>query len=132
MVLSKVRQAVGREVLAGRRELTLSLPADAEVDVEQALAAAARARVAIGGDDPATAWEAASATVAIAGSPVPAGTRRPVGARAPTELEDLRLRALELQAQAGVALGGATSTAPSGRQRSWCARRRCAKPGTGC
>ena len=35
-LLSKVRQAVGRDVLTGRRELSLALPGGAEVDVEQA------------------------------------------------------------------------------------------------
>ena len=43
-LLSKVRQAVGRDVLTGRRELTLSLPDGAEIDVEQAHGAAERAR----------------------------------------------------------------------------------------
>src|SRR5215211_8336348 len=42
-LLSRVRQALGPEVLTGRGELTLALPA-VEIDVEQAQAAAERAR----------------------------------------------------------------------------------------
>ena len=88
-------------MLTGRRELTLSLPADAEVDVEQALAAAARARVAIGAGDPATAWEAAAATVAIAGRRFLPAHDAPWVHERRTELEDLRLRALELAGAGG-------------------------------
>ena len=66
-LLSKVRQAVGRDVLTGRRELTLMLPDGAEIDVEQAVAAAERARAAAAEADWSTVWEAASAAAAIVG-----------------------------------------------------------------
>ena len=105
-LLSKVRQAVGRDVLTGRRDLTLALPADAEIDVEQALAAAERARTALAAGDPATAWEAASATIAIVGRGFLPGHDAPWVHERRVELADLRLRALEVQAQAGLALGG--------------------------
>jgi chromate reductase len=66
-LLSKVRQVVGRDVLTGRRELALSLPAGAEIDVEQARREGERARAAMARADAATAWDAASAALAITG-----------------------------------------------------------------
>jgi len=106
-LLSKVRQAVGRDVLAGRRELMLVLPDGAEIDVEQARAAAERARAAIAGGDPATAWDAASEVVAVTGHTFLPGHDTPWVRERRGELEDLRLRALEVQARAGLTLGGA-------------------------
>ena len=106
-LLSKVRQAVGRHVIQGRRDLTLALPADAQIDVEQAHAAAERARAELADGDHAAAWEAASAAAAIAGRGFLPGHDTPWVQERRTELADLRLRALEIQAQAGLALGGA-------------------------
>ena len=94
-------------MLTGRRELTLSLPADAEVDVEQARSAVERARSAIARRDAATAWEEASATVAITGRGFLPGHDSPWVQDRRAEVADLRLRALEIQAHAGLALGGA-------------------------
>lgn len=105
-LLSKVRQAVGRDVLTGRRELMLVLPAGSEVDVELAHAAAARARAAIAARDWPAAWEGASATAEIAGRGFLVGHETPWVHGQRDELADLRLRALEWQAQAGLALGG--------------------------
>ena len=106
-LLSKVRQALGRDVLTGRRELALALPADAEIDVEQAHAAAARSRDALAAGDPTAAWEAASAAVAIVGRGFLPGHDAPWVHERRVELANLRLRTLEVQAQAGLALGGA-------------------------
>ena len=107
-LLSKVRQALGRDVLTGRRELTLSLPGGAEIDVEQARAAAERARAAL----------AARRLGRGVGGRLGGGRRSRAAGSCPAttapwvqerraELEELRLRALEVQAQAGLALGGA-------------------------
>ena len=110
-LLSKVRHAVGRDVLAGRRELTLALPEGAEIDVEQARAVAERARAAIAGGDSAAALEAASTAVEIIGRGFLPGHDAPWVQERRVELEDLRLRALESLAQAGLALGGAHADA---------------------
>jgi DNA-binding SARP family transcriptional activator len=110
-LLSKVRQVVGRDVLTGRRELTLALPEDAEIDVEQAREAGATAAAAIAAGDPETAWEAASAAVAITGRGLLPAHDAPWVHERRAELDDLRLRALEIQAQAGLALGGARADA---------------------
>ena len=106
-LLSKVRQALGRDVLTGRRELALALPADAEIDVEQAHAAAERSRDALAAGDPTAAWEAASAAVAIVGRGFLPGHDAPWVHERRVELANLHLRTLEVQAQAGLALGGA-------------------------
>ncbi len=66
-VLSKVRQAVGRDTLTGRRELTLALPPETEVDWERAIAAAERAQTGIAERDHETAWDSASAVLEITG-----------------------------------------------------------------
>ena len=105
VVLSKIRQTVGRDVLSGRRELSLTLPADAEIDVEHALAAAARARVALGAGDPSEAWAAASTALNITADRFLPGHDGPWVHDRRAELEDERLRALETHAQAGLALG---------------------------
>jgi DNA-binding SARP family transcriptional activator/tetratricopeptide (TPR) repeat protein len=106
-LLSKVRQAVGREVLAGRRELTLTLPPDVEIDVEQARASSERAQAAIDEGDFAAAWQAGSAALEIVGRGFLVGLDGPWIEDRRGELEELRLRALEPVAEAGAQLGGA-------------------------
>ena len=110
-LLSKVRQAVGRDVLTGRRELMLALPAGAEVDVDQARAAGERARAAIAGGDWPAARDAAATAVEIAGRGFLPGHDTPWVQERRADFDDLRLRALESLAQAGLALGGAHADA---------------------
>ena len=105
-LLSKVRVVLGREVLAGRRELALSLPGGAEIDVEQSHLAAERARSAVAAGDWAAAWEAACAAADIVGRGFMVGHEAPWVQERRGELEELRLRALEIRAQAGLVLGG--------------------------
>ena len=106
-LLSKVRHAVGRQTLTGRHELTLVLPDDIEIDVEQASAASEHAQQAIAAGDWQAARDAASAALQIAARGFLVGLDSPWVEDRRSELEDLRLRALEAAAQAGVALGGA-------------------------
>jgi DNA-binding SARP family transcriptional activator len=47
VLLSKLRAAVGADVLEGRGSVRVTLPADARVDVESALAAVHRAESAV-------------------------------------------------------------------------------------
>jgi DNA-binding SARP family transcriptional activator len=109
-LLSKVRQAVGKDALTGRRELTLVLPADVEVDFEQASAASERAQSAIAAGAWPQALEAASAALEIAGVGFLVGLDAPWVEDRRRELEEMRLRALEAVAEAGLALGGAHLT----------------------
>jgi DNA-binding SARP family transcriptional activator len=62
-LLSRVRQALGADVLTGRGELALALPDDVEIDVEQAHAAADRASAAVAGEQWHVAREAAAEAV---------------------------------------------------------------------
>ena len=105
-LVSKVRQAVGRDTLTGRRELTLSLPDDADVDVERAHAAAERAYAALADGDRSAAWEAAQSAVEIARRGFMVGHDAPWVEERRRELDELRLGALETAARAGVELGG--------------------------
>jgi SARP family transcriptional regulator, regulator of embCAB operon len=59
VLLSKLRAAVGADVLAGRGSVRVALPAGARVDVEQALAARHRAESAVVQGDWTRAWSAA-------------------------------------------------------------------------
>jgi DNA-binding SARP family transcriptional activator len=59
VLLSKLRAAVGADVLVGRGRLHLALPPRARVDVEQALAALHRAQSAVVQGDWPRAWSAA-------------------------------------------------------------------------
>jgi DNA-binding SARP family transcriptional activator/tetratricopeptide (TPR) repeat protein len=108
-LLSKVRQAVGPETLTGRRELTLSLPPGAEVDLELAFAAVEEAHSAIAGEDWTAGFGAASTAAEIAGRGFLVGLDAPWVEERRGELEELRLRALEAVAEAGVQLGGAAN-----------------------
>jgi len=105
-LLSKLRRALGAGVVSGRGELRLELAGDVAVDVEQAAEALAGAAQALEGGDPAQAAELARSALTIdlqtflpeaEGSWVAAQRR---------ELETLRLRALELLAEAGMRQGG--------------------------
>ena len=93
--------------LSGRRELTLTLPADAQVDFEQALAGSERAQAALASGEFAAAWEDGSAALVIAGRGFLVGLDAPWVEDRRRELEELRLRSLEAVAEAGVELGGA-------------------------
>ena len=105
-LLSRVRRTVGADVLCGRRELELVLPSGAWVDLEAALDAAERADAALAAGDPESAWRAAGASVEIAGGGFLAGDEAPWAQDRRREVSELRLRALEAMAAAGVALGG--------------------------
>ena len=106
-VLSKVRHVLGKDVLQGRRELTLVLPDDAEVDLEQAVAAVERAQAAAASSDWTGAWEAGTAAAQVTGRGFLVGLDAPWVEDRRREIDELRLRALEVVARAGVALGGA-------------------------
>jgi len=107
VLLSKVRAAVGADVLAGRGSVHLVLPADARVDVEQALAAVHRAESAVVQQDWATAWSAALCAQYVAERPLlPDQDGLPWLDDWRRRLDDTRERALEAYAAACLALGG--------------------------
>jgi len=107
VLLSKLRAAVGPDVLAGRGSVHVSLPPDARVDVEQALAAVHRAESAVVQNDWPRAWSAALCAQYVAERPLLRGQddlpwldgwRR--------RLDDTLEKALEAYVAACLGLGG--------------------------
>ena len=117
-LLSRVRRAVGADVLTGRRELELVLPPGAWVDLDAAVDGAERAEAALAAGEAQAAWGAAAACGEIAAGGFLAGDDAPWAQERRREVAELRLRALEAGAAAGIVLGGA--------------RRRFARAATGC
>jgi DNA-binding SARP family transcriptional activator len=104
-LLSKLRRLLGAGALSGRSEVRLTLRGDVAVDVEQAAAAARRADAALQKRD----WAAAAAAARVALAADPAtflpDCDGPWLYEQRGELERLRVRALELLAQASLAAG---------------------------
>ena len=96
--LSKVRAVLGADALAGRSELRFVAPA--WVDVEAAAEAVAEAEA-----DPARAWDGARAALAILDQGFLPGEDGPWAVARRSELDGLRLRALECLAAGGTRLG---------------------------
>jgi DNA-binding SARP family transcriptional activator/tetratricopeptide (TPR) repeat protein len=106
-LLSKVRRALGKGVIEGRRELTLTLPSNASIDLEEAREAADRADAALARSDWRSAFDDATAAVEVASGGFLTGHEAPWVEECRREVDELRLRVLECVAGAGVALGGA-------------------------
>jgi DNA-binding SARP family transcriptional activator/tetratricopeptide (TPR) repeat protein len=105
-LLSRLRSALGSEVLVGRDELLLELPEPAWVDVEAAAAHIAQAADALAGGNPRTAWALAQVPLNISGRGLMPGAQATWLEGRRRELDDLRLQALEVIGKAGLALGG--------------------------
>jgi DNA-binding SARP family transcriptional activator len=107
VLLSKLRAAVGADVLVGRGSVRIVLPEDARVDVEQALAAVHRAESAVAQEDWGRAWPAALCAQYVAERPLlPEHDDLPWLDGWRRRLDDTRERALEMYASACLGLGG--------------------------
>jgi DNA-binding SARP family transcriptional activator len=107
VLLSKLRAAVGSDVLEGRGSVRLTLPSDARVDVEAALAAVHRAESAVVQHDWARAWSAALCAQYVAGRPLlPGHDDLPWLDGWRRRLDGTLERALEAYAAACLGLGG--------------------------
>jgi SARP family transcriptional regulator, regulator of embCAB operon len=107
VLLSKLRAAVGSDVLMGRGSVRLALPADSRVDVEEALAAVHRAESAVVQQDWPRAWSAALCAQYIAERPLlPDQDDLPWLDGWRRRLDDTLERALEAYVSACLALGG--------------------------
>jgi DNA-binding SARP family transcriptional activator len=104
-LLSGVRRCVGAELLHGRSELRLALPADAQLDTEAAAARVGRSRAALAAGDPGAAAAEAEAALDVLERGLLRGIDVPWLDEFRRELEDERLDALELLARAGLAAG---------------------------
>jgi DNA-binding SARP family transcriptional activator len=105
-LLSKLRRALGHEVLAGRSELRLVPAGKLEVDVEEAATAAGRAEAAVDERDWAAAAAHARETLAVDLQTFLPDCDGPWVNELRRELDTVRLRALEALAEAGLHQGG--------------------------
>ncbi len=105
-LLSRLRSALGRQVLVGRDELMLELPEPAWVDIEAAAAEAQRAQRALEQGDARAAWALAQVPLNIASRGLLPGVQAGWLEVRRRELADIRLQALELIGRAGLSLGG--------------------------
>ena len=108
VLLSKLRRVIGPELLSGRAQIELVLPADAFVDVEAALDALHRAESHISAGEWAEAWGPAGIAYHVASRPLLQGRDRPWLDEWRRRLDDVRLRGLECFAAARLGLGGPT------------------------
>ena len=108
VLLSKLRRAVGPELVPGRSTIELALPGDAFVDVEAALEGLHRAQSHLGRGEWAKAWGPAGVAYHVSGRPLLQGHDRPWLDDWRRRLGDVRLQGLECVAAARLGLGGAT------------------------
>jgi DNA-binding SARP family transcriptional activator len=107
VLLSKLRAAVGPDVLVGRGSVRLALPPGARVDVEQALAALHHAQSAVVQRDWARAWSAALGAQYVSARPLlPEHDDLPWLDPWRRRLDDALDSALEAYAAACMGLGG--------------------------
>ncbi|MFZ0088871.1 MAG: AAA family ATPase, partial [Solirubrobacteraceae bacterium] len=104
-LLSRLRSAVGTEILAGRDELELALPEPAWIDVEAAATEVIRARRALDAGDARAARALAQVPLSIAGRGLLPGTRAGWLEPRRRELADIRRQSLEVIGRAGLSLG---------------------------
>lgn len=105
-VLSKLRRVLGAETLAGKSELRLVLPPDAWIDLEAASVGVHRAESAVALGEWTRAWAPARTALYVANRGFLPGEDSPWIEERRRRLEDVRLRALECIAAAGLAMGG--------------------------
>jgi DNA-binding SARP family transcriptional activator len=105
-LLSRLRSALGADILSGRDELGLELPQPAWVDVEAAANEVGRAQQALEANDPRAAWALAQVPLNIASRGLLPGTQASWLESHRRELADIRLQALEVIGRAGLGLGG--------------------------
>ena len=108
VLLSKLRSAVGPELVTGRSQIELVLPHGAFIDVEAALEALHRAESHVAAGQWAEAWGPAGIAYHVASRPLLHGHDRPWLDEWQRRLDDVRLRGLECFAAARLGLGGPT------------------------
>jgi DNA-binding SARP family transcriptional activator len=108
VLLSKVRRVLGPELLVGRAQIELLLPAGAFVDVEAALDALHRAESHVANGEWAAAWGPSGVAYHVASRPLLEGHDRPWLDDWRRRLDDVRVRGLECFAAARLGLGGPT------------------------
>jgi len=117
-LVSRMRKSLGAEVIAGRSTLRLELGAGAIVDREAAAEAVERAEHSIADASWSAAYEAATQALAVAEREFVPGAEVAWVEEERRRLDELRLRALECVAAAGLGLGGAHLSAAERAARS--------------
>jgi len=105
-LLSRLRSVLGSSALAGRDELGLVLPEPVWIDVEAAVVEVQRAQETLERGDVRSAWALAQVPLNIAGRGLLPGSQARWLEPRRRELEDVRLRALEVIGRAGLSMGG--------------------------
>jgi DNA-binding SARP family transcriptional activator len=105
-VLSRLRHALGPEVVRGRTEISLALPPDAWIDLEAAREAIHRAECAVESAAWTKAWGPARVALNVASRGFLPGEDAPWIDERRRFLRDVYVRALECVARVGLALGG--------------------------
>lgn len=105
-LLSKLRRALGPDLLAGKDEPRLVLPPDAYVDIEAAHDKLHEAESAAALENWERAWGPARVALHTATRGFLPGHDAPWISEVRGSLEDVRLRALDCVASAGIGLGG--------------------------
>ena len=108
VLLSKLRRVLGPELLVGRAQIELLLPANAFVDVEAALEALHRAESHVANGEWAEAWGPSGVAYHVATRPLLKSHDRPWLDDWRRRLDDVRVRGLECFAAARLGLGGPT------------------------
>lgn len=106
VVLSRLRRALGPDVLDGRGDLRLELPGDAWVDMEVVARKIHEAETAVHAEDWSRALPAASIAYAISGRGFLPGEEAPWVVEQRGWLEDVHLRALECDGAASLGIAG--------------------------
>lgn len=106
VLISKLRAAVGPDVLRGRAELSVTLPEPAHVDVEVAMSALHRAESAVALGDWRRAWSPALTAQFVARRRFLPEAEAPWAESWRRRLADVYSRALECYASACLELGG--------------------------
>jgi DNA-binding SARP family transcriptional activator len=104
-LLSRLRSALGREILNGRDELILELPEPAWIDLEAATSEVQSAQQALIRGDARGAWALAQVPLNIASRGLLPGSQAAWLEPRRRELADIRLQALEVIGRAGLSLG---------------------------
>jgi DNA-binding SARP family transcriptional activator len=105
-LLSKLRGVVGAELIEGKSEIRLALPADASIDVETAAEAIHTAEGSVSQRRWRPAWIYSHIAVNVTRRRFLAGLEAPWIDEERRGLEDIQIRALECLAAAGLGLGG--------------------------
>jgi DNA-binding SARP family transcriptional activator len=105
-LLSRLRSAVGTSALAGREQLSLHFPEPVWIDIEAADTEVERAIEALGRGEVRSAWALAQVPLNIASRGLLPGAQASWLDPRRRELDEVRLRALEVIGRAGLGMGG--------------------------